>query len=89
MSEVFVVVHDDSRYDPAVYVFATEAWARKLVSRIIGDCALDGQYDDTLTPEMEADGRIYNAYLNPDGDSVWIERKPILDEGSAAFDKEH
>ena len=88
--EVFVVVHENSDLDVKVYVFSDEAWAMKLASRIVGDgTPPDVQIDETLTEAMAASGWVYHAVYTPEGDSVRVERSPILNKDSAVFDKEH
>jgi hypothetical protein len=88
MNDVFIVIHEDRDCEVAFYVFSDEAWALKLASRIVGDCAQEG-FEEILTSEMQNDGWIYNAILSVEGDTVHIERKPVLNSDTAAFDKEH
>lgn len=88
--EVFLVVHENSDFDVKVYAFGDEAWAMKLASRIVGDgTPPDVQIDETLTDAMEASGWLYHAVYTVEGDSVRVERSPLLDKDSAIFDKEH
>lgn len=88
MTEVFVVVHEDREGYVSLYVFDDDAWALKLASRIVGDCAQEG-FEENLCPEMEADGWTYSAILSVEGDTVHIERKTVLTHETATFEKEH
>lgn len=79
--DIYLLIIEDRHVDVEVHPFVSEYWARIAAAKYLAECGNPEDWDEELTPLMQADGWIYTCTYSVEGDSLRIQKRKLDERG--------